>query len=171
MNTLSQELVQQVAAYIDAHFEQRSVLFSSRPAPCRASRLESCREMCMPVLSLEDVLRQQDAGFTQTLLRLIDQSGKSDPQIYKKANLSKQHFSKIRKNPDYKPTKPTAIALALALELDLEDTKDLIGRAGYALSNSSKFDLIIRFFIEKRSYDLQEINQILYQFDQPLLGV
>ena len=171
MNTLSQELVQQVAAYIDAYFEPIQPKRSYRMASCQAQRLESCREMCMPALSLEDVLRQQDAGFTQTLLRLIDQSGKSDPQIYKKANLSKQHFSKIRKNPDYKPTKPTAIALALALELDLEDTKDLIGRAGYALSNSSKFDLIIRFFIEKRSYDLQQINQILYQFDQPLLGV
>ena len=171
MNTLSQELVQQVAAYIDAYFEPIQPKLSYRMAPRQAQRLESCREMCMPALSLEDVLRQQDAGFTQTLLRLIDQSGKSDPQIYKKANISKQHFSKIRKNPDYKPTKPTAIALALALELDLEDTKDLIGRAGYALSNSSKFDLIIRFFIEKRSYDLQQINQILYQVDQPLLGV
>ena len=84
--------------------------------------------------------------------------------------LSKQHFSKIRNNPDYKPTKPTAIALALALELNLEETKDLIGRAGYALTNSSKFDLIIRYFIENKNYNIVEINLALYEFDQALLG-
>jgi len=121
-------------------------------------------------LSLEDMLKQADAGFSETLLKLIDKTGKKDSEVYKKANLSKQHFSKIRNNPDYKPTKQTAIALALALELDLEATKDLIGRAGYALSNSSKFDLIIRYFIEQRKYNVVEINMALYEFDQSLLG-
>ena len=120
--------------------------------------------------SLEEMLKQADAGFTETLLKLIDKTGKKDSEIYKKANLSKQHFSKIRNNPDYKPTKQTAIALALALELDLEQTKDLIGRAGYALSNSSKFDLIIRYFIEQKNYNVVEINIALYEFDQSLLG-
>ena len=89
---------------------------------------------------------------------------------YKKANLSKQQFSKIRNNPDYKPTKQTAIALVLALELDLEAAMDLIGRAGYALSNSSKFDLIIRYFIEQKNYSVVEVNLALYAFDQSLLG-
>ena len=121
-------------------------------------------------ISLEDMLRQTDAGFTETLLNLIDKIGKKDSEIYKKANISKQHFSKIRNNLDYKPTKPTAIALALALELSLEDTKDLIGRAGYALTNSSKFDLIIRYFIEQGNYNVVEINIALYEFDQALLG-
>ena len=121
--------------------------------------------------SLKDMLKQEDAGFTETLLKLIDKTGKKDSEIYKKANLSKQHFSKIRNNPQYKPTKPTAIALALALELDLKTTKDLIGRAGYALTNSSKFDLIVRYFIENRNYNVLEINMALYEFDQPLLGV
>ena len=116
------------------------------------------------------LLKQQDAGFSETLLKLIDESGKKDPEIYKRANLSKQHFSKIRNNPHYKPTKPTAIALALALELDLEATRDLIGRAGYALTASSKFDLIIRYFIEQKQYDVVQINLALYEFDQPLLG-
>lgn len=120
--------------------------------------------------SLEDMLKQQDAGFTETLLSLIDKSGKKDSEVYKKANLSKQHFSKIRNNPHYKPTKPTAIALALALELDLEQTRDLIGRAGYALTNSSKFDLIIRYFIQQKNYNVVEINVALYEFDQSLLG-
>ena len=122
------------------------------------------------IASLEDMLKQTDAGFTETLLKLIDQTGKKDSEIYKKALLTKQHFSKIRNNPNYKPTKPTAIALALALELDLEATKDLIGRAGYALTNSSKFDLIIRYHIEHKVYNIVQINMALYEFDQTLLG-
>ena len=90
--------------------------------------------------------------------------------VYKKANISKQHFSKIINDPNAKPSKPTAIALALALELDLEGTRDLIGRAGYALTNSSTFDLIIRYFIEQKQYNVIEINIALYEFDQSLLG-
>ena len=90
--------------------------------------------------------------------------------IYKKANISKQHFSKIINDPNAKPSKSTAIALALALELDLEGTKDLIGRAGYALTNSSTFDLIIRYFIEHKQFNVIEINIALYEFDQSLLG-
>ena len=122
-----------------------------------------------PKPTLAELLAQTDAGFSETLLKLIDRSGKKDSDIYKKAGLTKQHFSKIRNNPDYKPTKQTAIALALALELDLEQTKDLIGRAGYALTNSSKFDLIIRYFIEQGNYNVVEINIALYEFDQSLL--
>ena len=115
-------------------------------------------------------MRQEDAGFTEKLLSLIDRTGKKDSEIYKKANISKQHFSKIRNNPRYKPTKSTALALAIALELDLTAVRDLIGRAGYALTNSSKFDLIIRYFIESGNYNIVEINMALYEFDQPLLG-
>ena len=129
--------------------------------------------MAAPVpkaISLEDMLKQTDEGFSETLLRLIDQKGKKDSEVYKKALLSKQHFSKIRNNPDYKPTKATAISLALALELNLEQTRDLIGRAGYALTNSSKFDLIVRYFIEQRNYNIVEINCVLFEYDQSLLG-
>ena len=120
--------------------------------------------------SLDDLLASTDAGFTETLFHLIDQSGKKDSEVYKKANLSKQHFSKIRSNPDYKPTKPTAVALAIALELDLEQTKDLIGRAGFALTNSSKFDVIIMYFISRKNYNIIDINMTLFQFDQMTLG-
>ena len=120
--------------------------------------------------SLADLLAETDAGFSETLLKLIDQTGKKDSEIYTKANLSRQHFSKIRNNPDYKPTKTTAIALALALELDLEQTRDLIGRAGYALTNSSKFDVIIMYFIGEKNYNLFDINAALFEFDQSLLG-
>ena len=118
----------------------------------------------------EELLKKTDAGFSETLLKLIDQSGKKDPQIYTRANLTRQHFSKIRNNPNYKPTKATALALALALELNLEQTKDLIGRAGYALTDSSKFDVIIKYFIEHGIYDVLSINVFLYDFDQMPLG-
>ena len=178
---LSEKLFKNIASYIDQHY------VDLYPVSRRGQRMREDREMLpcametmaapmeAPVvaskaMSLEDMLKQADAGFTETLLKLIDKSGKKDSQIYKKANLSKQHFSKIRNNPDYKPTKPTAIALALALELNLEETRDLIGRAGYALTNSSKFDLIIRYFIEQRNYNVVEINLALYEFDQSLLG-
>ena len=170
---ISPELRQSIADYLQRHYVQAPVhevrevreLFScyKRVAPCAPTSVAKA-------MSLEEMLKQEDAGFTQTLLHLIDDSGKKDSEIYKKANISKQHFSKIRNNPGYKPTKPTAIALALALELDLEQTKDLIGRAGYALTNSSKFDLIIRYFIEQKNYDLMQINLALYEFDQALLG-
>ena len=186
---LSEQLFQGVSSYIDQNYvDARQQAVYGAAEELRSNRIRRRRDMeihesavlretppCAPVAaakasSLEDMLKRADAGFTETLLKLIDQTGKKDSEIYKKALLSKQHFSKIRNNPNYKPTKPTAIALALALELDLEQTKDLIGRAGYALTNSSKFDLIIRYFIEQGNYNVVEINIALYEFDQNLLG-
>ena len=173
---LSEKLFQQVTSYIDRHYvKAHSAHFSTQAvlaSHCRTDQVSAPEDTyCAAVpSSLEEMLFQEDAGFTETLLKLIDQTGKKDSEIYKRANLSKQHFSKIRNNPRYQPTKATAIALALALELDLEGTRDLIGRAGFALTNSSKFDLIIRYFIERKRFDVMEINLVLYQFDQPLLG-
>ena len=186
---LSEKLFQSVASYIDEHYVEDCEISAYGVASenrCRIRRrrdrdaearmvLEECTPcyslpMASKALSLEDMLKQTDAGFTETLLKLIDKSGKKDSDIYKKALLSKQHFSKIRNNPNYKPTKPTAISLALALELNLEETKDLIGRAGYALTNSSKFDLIICYAIEHGKYNLVEINCMLFEHDQSLLG-
>jgi O-acetyl-ADP-ribose deacetylase (regulator of RNase III) len=177
---LSEKLFQKVASYIDENYVDacETMAFAAerekRPSFRRNAQICESRAVmeaaCPKAMSLEDMLKQEDAGFTETLLKLIDQSGKKDSEIYKKANISKQHFSKIRNNPHYKPTKPTAIALALALELDMEQTKDLIGRAGYALTNSSKFDLIVRYYIEQQIYNIVEINIALYEFDQPLLG-
>ena len=187
---LSGKLVSSIASYIDDHYVQawEEAVYGSaagyrRQLPSRRrdkdlfrgsvpfEDVPACAPMAAPMAaSLPDLLKQADAGFTETLLKRIDSTGKKDSEIYKKANLSKQHFSKIRNDMDYKPTKQTAIALALALELDLEETKDLIGRAGYALSNSSKFDLIIRYFIERKVYDVVQINMALYEFDQRLLG-
>ena len=184
---LSEKLVSGIVSFIDDHYVQAwetSVYGGERAYPQQSNRRRSDLDLCrknavcesaapMPApkaASLPDFLKQADAGFTETLLKLIDKTGKKDSEIYKKANLSKQHFSKIRNNPRYKPTKQTAIALALALELDLRQTRDLIGRAGYALTNSSKFDLIIRYFIEQGNYNVVEINLALYEFDQSLLG-
>ena len=182
---LSEKLFRGISSYIDENYVEHyeSIAFQERRKLRRRNIAEekacgSCApmEICAPCApmpkstNLVNYLDQLDAGFSETLLKLIDKTGKKDSEIYKKANLSKQHFSKIRNNPDYKPTKPTALALAIALELDLEQTKDLIGRAGYALTNSSKFDVIIRYFIEQHKYDIVEINIALYEFDQVLLG-
>ena len=170
---LSEKLFSHVASYIDQNYvDAREVETYEVNRRIRAARKDHCMmSMATPkAQSLVDTLKTADMGFSEALLKLIDTSGKKDSEIYKKAHISKQHFSKIRNNPYYQPTKPTAIALALALELNLEDTKELIGRAGYTLTRSSKFDLIIQYFIEQGNFDIVEINIALYEFDQTLLG-
>lgn len=116
------------------------------------------------------LLDRLDAGFSETLLHLIDRTGKKDSEIYKKANVDRKLFSKIRNNMDYKPSKTTALAFAFALELDIEETKDFIGRAGFALSHSSKFDVIVEYFLMNQNYNVFELNEVLFAFDQPLIG-
>lgn len=118
----------------------------------------------------DSLLEEIDAGFSETLLHLIDQTGKKDSDIYKKANIDRKLFSKIRNNMDYRPSKTTALAFALALELNLDETKDFIARAGFALSHSSKFDIIVEYFILHKNYDIFELNEVLFAFDQPLIG-
>ena len=122
-------------------------------------------------ISLDDLLEKTDAGFSETLVKLIAASGKKPSEIYNRANVTKQHYSKIVNNPYHQPKKSTAVAFAMALKLNLAQTQDLIGRAGYTLANSSKFDVIIKYFIEQKNYDLFEINAVLFEFDQPTLGV
>lgn len=116
------------------------------------------------------LLKNLDAGFSETLLQLIDRTGKKDSEIYKKANVDRKLFSKIRNNMDYKPSKATALAFAFALELDINETKDFIARAGFALSHSSKFDVIVEYFLVNKNYNVFELNEVLFAFDQPLIG-
>ena len=101
---------------------------------------------------------------------MIDDKGKTDVEVYKKANIDRKHFSKIKNNKEYKPKKETALALAIGLELSLDETKDLLSRAGFALSHASKQDLVVEYFIEIGNYDINQINEALFAFDQPQLG-
>ena len=176
---LSEKLFHRVASYIDEHFVD-TCKFSAAMEAMRLPRQRnfeaqvmmapSCAPKACKPSSLVDFLKKRDTGFVEELLSLIQKSGHKNSTIYKRANMSKQHFSKLILNPNATPTKSTAIALALALELDLQQTKDLIGRAGYTLTNSSIFDLIIQYYIEQRNYNIIEINIALYEFDQNLLG-
>ena len=143
---------------------QANILFTAAAAAPKMAKTAAAQP------GLEELLKKTDAGFSETLLKLIDRTGKKDAEIYKKANIDRKLFSKIRSNPAYKPSKPTAVAFAIALELDLDETRDFIGRAGFALTHSSKFDIIVEYFILHGNYDVFELNEMLFAFDQPLIG-
>lgn len=120
--------------------------------------------------SLDNRMEHLGETFSQMLLRLINERGLKDSEVYRKANIDRRHFSKIRSDKDYTPNKRTVLSFAIALELSLDETTDLLMRAGYAFSNSLKSDVIIRYFIEKQRYDIFEINETLFSYEQPLLG-
>lgn len=143
---------------------------AERPHFIKASLCNNAAEAMINENDLEGWLRKQDDSFAVTLLKLIDKIGLTDVQCYKKANVSKGTFWKINNDPNYKPSKQTVIAFAIALELNLDETEQLLKTVGFSLSNSNTFDRIIQFFIMNGIYDIFEINAALYKYDQVCLG-
>ncbi|MBU1143908.1 MAG: macro domain-containing protein [Firmicutes bacterium] len=171
--SLSKDIVDSVNTYIDhTYFDvnEETIKYSSNNVLDAFEVPRSIKKVSrISERSLDDLMDELDETFSESLLKLIDRKGESDSAIYNKANIDRKHFSKIRKS-DYHPSKKTAVALAIALELSLDETKDLIGRAGYALSNSNYFDVIIEYCIKNKIYDIFQVNMILFEYDQVLLG-
>lgn len=174
---ISEELLGSVDSYIDenyvsAHRNRRRDLYNTAVSPTEAEDSVASPIMmraCAPQ-SVEDLLGTLDEPFATTLLRLIDAKGKTDVEVYKKANIDRKLFSKIRTGKGYTPGKRTILALAVALELTLDETDDLLSRAGYTLSHSQKADVIVEYFIISGKYDILDINEVLFRYGQPLLG-
>lgn len=177
-------LLGELREYVDDAYVERSPHLYDRSAELRELRAPEAHPFVaaslavpapaaggpVPPDELAERLAHLDASFSEVLLALIDERGLTDAQVYRRANLSRQLFSKIRSKPDYRPSKPTAVALALALGLTLPQTQELLAHAGLTLSRSSKFDVIVEFYLARGVHDVMTVNEALFAFDQPLLG-
>ena len=190
---ISQDLFDQVSSYIDARYVKTVTRREYEHTLC----MENCdtdrrwaflpqnaagsicygkvnadtkKAVTSKKCSIKDIMADMEDSFAEVLFRYIDSKGFTDPEVYKRANLDRKLFSKIRKNKDYQPSKNTALALAIALKLSLEETKEFIAKAGYALTHASKADIIVEYFITKKEYDIFKLNEVLFEFGEPLLG-
>jgi len=184
---VSQKLLDEIKIYIDQNYiveKTYGMLFEDR-AESKEEELESKPELMRAKMSMDRQIQMHmpyaaapvhnftknlDAPFSKILLNIIDQKGKTDVEIYKRANIDRKLFSKIRAGKNYMPGKKTVVALALALELSPDETDNFLECAGFALSKSVMFDVIIKYFIDNKRYDIFEINNVLFKYDQPVLG-
>ncbi len=177
--SVSQSLQAEVASYIDQHYvdermeyerSRRRGELESEMFSVRSRKPELLERSVQPYSSLEEQLQQLDLSFSQAVLKLIDQKDMKDPEVYKRANISRQVFSKLRTDDGYQPMKRTALALAVGLRLTLPETRQLLQHAGYTLSHSSKMDVIVEYFLIKGIHDIHQINAMLSEHEQGLLG-
>lgn len=169
---INKKLLDDIQEYIYENFENENNLKYKVSSCCCRKQDELEVNICFDSSnSLIDMLANIDDNFAVTLLKLIDFKGMTEVQCYKKANVSKQTWYKIMNEKDYKPSKNTIISFAIALELSLEETKHLLSTVGFTLSKSSKFDIIIEYFLINEQYDIFIINETLFKFDQVCLGI
>ncbi|MFH5882234.1 macro domain-containing protein [Liberiplasma polymorphum] len=163
LDAINKELFHSVQDYINKNLETESLILAYESINYSKSHFKKADD-------IDDIVSKIDETFTESLLNHIDKLNKKDSEIYKKANIDRKLFSKIRSNKDYQPSKQTALAFAIALELSKDQTNDLISKAGYALSNSQISDLIILYFLEHKNYNIDEINATLFAYNQKILS-